>query len=182
MAEPAKRVVWDACTWIALIQREKIQDKNGQCVEDRDTMCRVAIAAAKKGEIEIVTSTLCLAEVCKPPDSGKGVADKLADYFENDYVALANVDLAVAQRAREIMQAGYQSIKPPDAIHLATAALVIGVEEFHSFDGRLLKLDGRIDKADGTKLKICKPDSIGAPVPLLEDHDDKAEENPATPS
>jgi len=37
----------------------------------------------------------------------------------------------------------------------------------HSFDGRLLDLDGLLDKADGTKLKICKPNSGVPPGPLL---------------
>lgn len=35
MADSPKRVSWDACTWIALIQQEKIRDENGNVVEDR---------------------------------------------------------------------------------------------------------------------------------------------------
>ena len=31
-------------------------------------------------------------------------------------------------------------------------------EEMHTFDARLLGLTGVIDKNDGMKLKICKPD------------------------
>jgi hypothetical protein len=31
-----------------------------------------------------------------------------------------------------------------------------------------IKLDGVIDKADGTKLKICKPDAAAPPAPLFE--------------
>jgi hypothetical protein len=72
MASFPKRVYWDACTWIALIQKEKIRDdKTGRLVEDREQMCRDVIEAAKKGKIEIVSSTLCLAEVCKHPDLRK---------------------------------------------------------------------------------------------------------------
>jgi hypothetical protein len=37
----------------------------------------------------------------------------------------------------------------------------------HTFDMRLLNLDGLIDKIDGTKLKICKPDVGGPVAPLL---------------
>jgi hypothetical protein len=38
----------------------------------------------------------------------------------------------------------------------------------HTFDDRLIKLDGLIGKADGTKLKICRPDAGAPPVPLFE--------------
>ena len=38
----------------------------------------------------------------------------------------------------------------------------------HTFDDKLLGLDGLIDKLDGTKLKICKPDPGGPAAPLLE--------------
>jgi hypothetical protein len=45
---------------------------------------------------------------------------------------------------------------------------VSGIEELHSFDGRLLALDGSINKDSGEPLKICKPDPGGPPVPLLD--------------
>lgn len=48
MASPTKRVYWDACVWLALILREKIPLPGGG-MEDRDTMCRMVIEAAKKG-------------------------------------------------------------------------------------------------------------------------------------
>jgi hypothetical protein len=73
----------------------------------------------------------------------------------------------VGERARVLMTSGFAGLKPPDAIHVATAALS-GVEEMHTFDGALLALNGEIDKSVGTKLKICKPDPGGPPAPLLE--------------
>jgi predicted nucleic acid-binding protein len=166
MATPTKRVYWDACVWIALIQREKISLPDGG-TEDRETICRMVIEAAKKGSLEILTSTFCLVEVCKAPTSKKTTSDKLAEFFENDYILLTNLDRMVAERGRELMIA-YGGLKPPDAVHIATAAVSPGVEEMHTFDDRLLKLDGLIDKADGTKLKICKPDAGAPPAPLLE--------------
>jgi hypothetical protein len=91
-----------------------------------------------------------------------------ADYFENDYILLTNVDRFVAERARELMMAAYSKIKPPDAVRLATAAISPNVDELHTFDGRLLNLDGLINKEGGGTLKICKPNAGGSPAPLLE--------------
>jgi hypothetical protein len=31
----SRRIYWDACAWIALIQQEKIRDAKGQVIEDR---------------------------------------------------------------------------------------------------------------------------------------------------
>jgi predicted nucleic acid-binding protein len=166
MASPSKRVYWDACVWIALIQREKISVPGGG-IEDRETMCRMVIEAAKKGALEILTSTFCLVEVCKAPTDKKTISDKLAEFFENDYILLTNLDRLVAERGRELM-IRHRGLKPPDAVHVATAAVSPGVEEMHTFDDRLLQFDNLIDKADGTKLKICKPDAGAPPAPLLE--------------
>jgi hypothetical protein len=44
--------------------------------------------------------------------------------------------------------------------------LILNVDEMHTFDDALLALDGRLDKDDGAKLKICKA-SAGDPTPLL---------------
>jgi predicted nucleic acid-binding protein len=167
MANSPKRIYWDACAWIALIQREKIRDPNGVVIEDRETMCKSVINAAKRGEVEIVTSTLSLVEVCKSPlVKGEG-EDQIGAYFENDYVILASLDRFVGERGRELMLGGYAGLKPPDAAHVASAA-VTDVDEMHTFDRKLLDMNGVVDKADRTKLKICKPGEGGAPLPLLE--------------
>jgi hypothetical protein len=81
MVSVPRRVYWDACTWIALIQKEKLLLAN-DWTEDREMMCRVVIETAKKGSIEILTSAFCLAEVCKDPD-GKNTSNKLKEFFEN---------------------------------------------------------------------------------------------------
>ena len=65
------------------------------------------------------------------------------------------------------MQRGYSKLKPPDASHIAAAAIAL-VDEMHTFDDKLLGLDGRIDKGDGTTLRICKPSMGRPPLPLLE--------------
>jgi hypothetical protein len=152
-----------------LIQREKIRDSNGALTEDREAMCRAVVEAGKVGKIEIVTSTFSMAEVSKPPaaDGSDRANANIEAFFENDYILLVNVDKFVGDRARTLMRGGISGLKPPDATHLAAAA-ISDVEEMHTFDNRLLALDGTIDKADGTKLKICKPDPGGKTAPLLD--------------
>jgi predicted nucleic acid-binding protein len=166
MANP-KRIYWDACVWIALIQKEKIHDEKGNLIEDRYGVCRNVIAAAAIGQLEIVTSTLSLAEVFKESAVKAQGEDKVAAFFEVDYILLVNLDRAVGERARTIMMAGYSKMRPPDACHLASAALS-NAEEMHTYDDKILALDGKLDKPNGTKLKICKPDPGGKPAPLLD--------------
>ena len=162
-----KRIYWDACSWIALIQKERILDDKGALIEDRYTMCRSVISAAEKSAIEIVTSTLSLAEVCKSPAVKATEPSKIAEYFEVDYILLVNLDRAVGELARTLMGRGYSKLKPADACHLASAAIANAIE-LHTFDEKLLALDGLIDKSDKTRLRICRPDAGGSPAPLLE--------------
>jgi len=65
MAASRSRVAWDACAWIALIQKEKIPLPGGG-FEDRERMCRTVFNQAEQenGGLVIVSSALCLAEVC----------------------------------------------------------------------------------------------------------------------
>jgi predicted nucleic acid-binding protein len=166
MANAPKRVYWDACAWIAYIQKEKIR-KDGRTIEDREQMCREVLEAAKKGSFEIATSALTYVEVCKEPTVRDKGSDKIAQFFENDYILPVNLDRLVGERARELMLKGFSKLKPPDAVHLASASLA-KCEEMHTFDDKLLALDGQIGKPDGTKLRIRKPSASTAPAPLLD--------------
>jgi predicted nucleic acid-binding protein len=127
-------------------------------------MCRSVLIAAKAGKVEIATSTLSLAEVCKDPASASEAASRFHEFLMLEYVLLVTLDRAVGEKARELMQGGYSG--PPDAIHIATA-IVATAREMHTFDRKLLDLDGLLAMADGSKLKICKPDPGGS-LPLFE--------------
>lgn len=154
MVKP-RRVVWDACTWIATIIQEKVPTKGGG-VEDRGRLCNHVIELATRKAIEIATSGLSLAEVCKD-DAVKGEdGDVLSDFFRNDYILIVPVDRYVGTLARQLMQGGHPGLKPPDAVHLATA-VVAEASEFHTFDRALLKLDQKIRMNSGGLLTICKP-------------------------
>lgn len=183
MATSLKRVYWDACAWIALIQKERIYSENGsgRLLEDRYAMCLEVIRAAEKNKIEIVTSSFTLAEVCKNEDLRKDGEDKIAEYFEQDYILLVNVDRIVGEQARHYMMSGISGLKPPDAVHIATAAIA-NVGEMHTFDGKLLKKNGIFSTADGRKLTICKPEFQKAEAPLLRviENAERDEDKPET--
>ena len=162
MANNPRRVYWDACTWIALIQREKIAVGGS----DRDTLCRAVIAEAKKNKIEILTSTLSLVEVCKNPKIRTSDEDQIGAYFENDYILLMNLDRLVGEHARQLMTSGHAGLKPLDAVHVSSAILGLA-SELHTYDDKLHKLDGKFARVDGGQLHICTPDVGGTPPPLL---------------
>lgn len=168
MATGPKRLYWDACAWIAMIQDEKIPLKGGG-TEYRGQMCRQVVGAARRGLVELVTSSLSLVEVCKRPEVGAENDDqKLRDYFENPYILLVNLDRQVGDLARRLMLAGYAGLKPLDATHVASA--VVGrAGEMHTFDGKLLAMDGLVKGLDGSPLRICKPEVPAPPAPLLEE-------------
>lgn len=154
MAKP-RRVAWDACTWIATIIQEKAPLKRGG-FEDRAILCNHVINLATRKQVEIATSGLSLAEVCKDDQVKREDGDVLADFFRNEYILIVPVDRYVGTLARELMQAGHPGLRPPDAVHLATA-VIADVSEFHTFDSALLKLDDKILKPAGGTLRIMKP-------------------------
>ena len=74
---------------------------------------------------------------------------------------------------------GLVNLKPPDAIHLASAQRAC-VVEMHSFDRKVLEYySGQIAAADGKPIRICKP-TEGQPIgPLFEDGQDGENEQEA---
>ena len=109
---------------------------------------------------------MSLAEVCKDPTSASEAASRFHEFLKLEYVLLVTLDRAAGEKARELMQGGYSGLKPPDAIHISTA-IIANAHEMHTFDRKLLALDGLLAMTDGSKLKICKPDP-GGPLPLFE--------------
>jgi len=113
-------------------------------------------------------SAIALVEVLARNRATGTEDQKVRDFFDNDYILLVNVDKHLGDVARRLMLAGHPRLKPPDAIHLATAC-VANADEFHTFDDGLLTLDGGIDRLDGMKLVIKKPAVPAPPAPLLDE-------------
>lgn len=161
MANPPERYCWDACTWIARLTEEAIVEDG----VDRATRCKTVLELAKSGHAEIVCSALCLVEVCKDTEVREDDGDRIAAFFEHEFIFPVPLGREIGEKARELMMSGY-GLKPPDACHIATALLTPGANALHTFDAKLRNLDGQLSKPDGTPLKICLPDA-GGPVPPL---------------
>ena len=168
MAQPPKhrKIYWDSCAWIAQISSERRTLADGS-IENRGALCRAVIDSAEKGATEVFTSALALAEVSKQAPGTPTGTDKVKEFFQNDYIIVVQLDRKTGELARDFMQQGWAGLKPPDAVHLASAVRA-NVDEMHTFDQKLLNLDGKFVKSDGTLLKICKPSLGGPPLPLLE--------------
>lgn len=162
MNAPARRVVWDAACWIALIMAEKIRNSAGDIVEDRGTMTRGIQRAAERGLLEIVTPALALIEVCGHPAARtEDSASKIEAYFDHGYIQVAAIDTDLAKQTRALIRKrlpdGLPYCRPRDATYLATAA-DWNITEVHTFDHGLLKLTGQYLTREGSPIAICKPD------------------------
>lgn len=150
------RYYWDACAWIALIQRDA----------GRVEALEHIIQEAKNGKVEIWTSNFTLAEVYKRPcdDEKKGLTASedipFEDFIVQKFVERAQVDWDVGILARRLLRKYPVIVKPQDGIHLATA-LLNNIDEVHTFDREnLLGLDGLLARPDGVKLRICHPPPV----------------------
>lgn len=164
MPKSPQRIYWDACSWIAYIQKEMPGGKS-KVTEKRFDMCRQTLIRATAGEIEIATSAATLSEVCKPGKTGSPVAN-LAAFFNQPYILVVDVDKRVGMRAQGLQLAGISGLKPFDALHVASAQIA-NADFFHTFDKRLLDLSGQLNCDDGKPLKIVKPTEEIPPPPLF---------------
>lgn len=151
---------WDACAWIALIQREPGRFENLEYI----------LEEARASRVEIWTSNFTLAEVYKRPCNGESVSLSVADdeVFEDfilqDFVERVQVDYDVGVLARRLLRAYPSIVKPQDGIHLATA-LLHNIDELHTYDREnLLDLTGKIQRKDGITLVITRPHPRPTPV------------------
>lgn len=155
----ARRVYWDACTFLGLINQEP----------GKANHCTAVWNEARNGDVFIYTSFFTFSEVFKVKCEGpaKPLSEdedkKIEQLLRQKWIRPVLVDERIGVAARRAMRHHPECKKPADAIHLVTAC-VLNVDEMHTYDGSdLLKLDGRVLRADGTSLKICIP----APAPLL---------------
>ena len=177
-----KHRYWDSCVILGWLKGE----------QDKIDECRAGIKAAEKGDIQIITSSLTLAEVLhlKGKDKiPKADREKVRGFFENDYIALYDVDRTIAELAQDVVwdhgiapkDAIHVAIReerdiavatwiastciaPKDAIHVATAMSLssrIALDQFDTFDEPLIERSGKIGEPG---LKIGRPN---LPIPMF---------------
>ena len=112
----------------------------------------VLFTLARTGvEIVIVTSTLSITEVAfAPSERTRGRLDPMIEatldaLWSDPAVRLIPLSPAIARAARQLVRGALVTgprLRPPDAIHLATARR-FSVAEFQTYDATLHKLSGR---------------------------------------
>ena len=152
MPEP-RLVYWDACVFLSYIQQSE------ERIEALDAM----LDDAGAGLLHIVTSVMSQVEVAYvEEEKASGQLDSRVEqaiddlFFDNSVVTLVEYHPIIGRDARDLIRAAIQqgrSIKPMDAIHLATAKHVeAGV--LYTYDDRMLKA------GDLTGIKIEEPNVL----------------------
>lgn len=156
-----RRVYWDLCTFLGLINQEPGKVNN----------CSAVWKEAENNDVIIYTSFFTFAEVFKVRciDKSKPLSEdgdrQIELLLRQPFIRAIVVDELIGVAARRLLRYHTQCKKPSDGIHLATA-IRLNVDEMHTFDGSdLLGLDGKVARLDGKMLKICPP--LPAPSPPL---------------
>lgn len=130
---PGGRRLWDSCVVIGYLAG------NSQIQTD----CERIIQQAQRAQTEIAVSIMATIEVAylqgySDPDSEA----LIKEFFGRNYVVPIGIDTRIAEVSRVLIRT-YRNgpkIKPPDAIHLATA-LHWNIPIIESTDPDLLRLD-----------------------------------------
>ena len=145
MVSGRRRIYWETSVWLSYI--------NG--VPSRLPVLDTLLADSEStlGDIVIVTSTISMTEVAfgLVEQSNQVLSEEVEaniDSLWSDRRAITLVEYhpIIALEARGLMRTGIPlgwSLKPLDAIHLATAKW-FGVIEFHTYDGKLRRYSDQV--------------------------------------
>ena len=131
---PSQRRLWDSSVVIGYLAGYP------EMAED----CRLIIEQAERGELEILVSAMATIEVAYLAGSDDEDSElRIREFFSRDYIVPVTIDVRVASVARDLVRRHRiaPNLKPPDAVHLATA-IQWGVPVIESTDTDLLRLDG----------------------------------------
>lgn len=132
-----ERRYWDSDCFLGWLQAE----------DGKIEPCRQVLNLAAKGETEIVTSALTIAEVLHLRGRQPVPADKrqqVIDFFKRSYIVTMSITRRIAEDSRDLVWD--HGIEPKDALHVATA-ISAKVDVFNTFDQPLI----------GKSLKIGDP-------------------------
>jgi len=130
---------------------------------DFEPDCSAAVHAAEQGQFKLVTSTLTMIEVIKekrgPHEPSFATQQKIADFFEQDYMLLVQPTRLIMTRARELCwKYGNISLEGNDAVHLVSA-LDAGCTTLYTYDKKLLQ-------TAEPKIRVEKPNiQVQTPLP-----------------
>jgi len=130
----ATLIYWDSDAFLAWLESEP-----GKAELSQGTLER-----AKAGEVLIITSALTLTEVLwrkGGPKLPAAKAETLRKFFRHSYIRIVNLSRAIAEQAQDVVW--NHSIKPKDAVHVATA-LFMKAPILETFDEDLLKKSGQV--------------------------------------
>jgi predicted nucleic acid-binding protein len=154
------RCYWDACVFVSLIEG----------TPDRIATIKTIVEECERGEIEIYTSVVTITEVAyaKVEKDGKAldaaIERKISALWEpKSPFKLIEAYATLMGDAKALMRnsiAAGKSLKPLDAIHLATAQR-IGAQSVHTYDDKL----PAYAKTIGLKIERPRTDCIVFPEP-----------------
>jgi predicted nucleic acid-binding protein len=141
---PVELIYWDSDAFLGWLQAEP----------GKSDLCAGTLKRADQGEVVIFTSALTIAEVLwmrGAPMIPQEKAEVLRKFFRRSYFRIRNVMRKISEDAQDLVWV--QSIRPKDAIHVATAldGHVIALE---TFDENLL---GKTGTVGNPPLLIRKP-------------------------
>jgi predicted nucleic acid-binding protein len=132
------RFYWDANVFLSYINLR----------EDRLAPIDEYLAQARRGDVQIITSVITVAEVAfaTTEQDARALDPDVQARIERLWalgspVQLVDLHMLIAERARDMQRAGvsagWTGLRSVDAMHLATAAHE-HVDEFHTYDERKL--------------------------------------------
>lgn len=143
MPDARRTVYWDSCVFLDYI--------NG-IPEKLPILDSLIDRAGPRGDIEIVTSTLSIAEVAfgRLDQSGTNldpsIEAKIDALWTDSIVKQVEFHKGIAFEARDLIRAARiagAGLQAADAIHLATARR-IGAAEFQTYDSKLFRHSGLV--------------------------------------
>jgi len=139
---------WDTSVFLAWLQDEV------RAPAEMEGLAEIASMIDRQGAV-LITSVVTKTEVLQSNLDAKACA-AFNEIFKRSNFQLCDVTEAISDLASEIRdhcRHDGRKLKTPDALHLATA-ITYKVNEMHTFDDKLLILDG---SSTGHSLVIRKP-------------------------
>lgn len=144
--------LWDSSVVLAYLGGDK----------KAKTVCELILQQGERDELIIYVSSMAQSEVAFLPGYNDSQSeDKVKEFFQRKYVKTILFDTLVARESRKLIRRYrsnnsnnqpsfcpncnrpiYSGLKPPDAIHLASASLW-NIPVLETYDPHLLKLSGK---------------------------------------